>query len=415
MPNNTKILNARVQLRTHTKFQWETEYNTDVLLKGETGIEIDTNKFKFGNGVDNWDNLDYASGMAAELSSNSPTINDIDYDKGQLWIKTSEPQQVYILMSINGGSANWKRVVTAEELDQLGYGDMLQIDFATDPNDPNTPPSEEAKYVDNAKFAKTSKNVKGNGKLGTTEGETPLTNRQPDDIFEDNSNTVKRATADKNGNDISTTYINVNEKGQANGVATLDENGKIFSVQLPSYVDDVVKAYVNYAHAIAYINPNGTLYQSDWLVDAENNPLILNDGEKYAVYTQDANYYMLTYIWNATAQEFQQFTYTTDWLYTDETLQEKIIPEIGKIYIVIGEGHFRNRTYRYSSTANLYVQIKGDLVLGEEFGTAFPGDRGKAIEDYLEGLLNNNEEEKVNIAKVFITDGDTLIIDCNIN
>ena len=42
---------------------------------------------------------------------------------------------------------------------------------------------------------------------------------------------------------------NLNEKvntsllGQANGVATLDESGKVPSVQLPSYVDDVIEGY----------------------------------------------------------------------------------------------------------------------------------------------------------------------------
>lgn len=42
---------------------------------------------------------------------------------------------------------------------------------------------------------------------------------------------------------------NLNEKvntsllGQANGVATLDENGKVPSAQLPSYVDDVIEGY----------------------------------------------------------------------------------------------------------------------------------------------------------------------------
>lgn len=42
---------------------------------------------------------------------------------------------------------------------------------------------------------------------------------------------------------------NLNEKvntsllGQANGVATLDESGKVPSIQLPSYVDDVIEGY----------------------------------------------------------------------------------------------------------------------------------------------------------------------------
>ena len=40
-----------------------------------------------------------------------------------------------------------------------------------------------------------------------------------------------------------TNYIPKSEKGSANGVATLDGNGKVPSSQLPSYVDDVVEGY----------------------------------------------------------------------------------------------------------------------------------------------------------------------------
>lgn len=40
---------------------------------------------------------------------------------------------------------------------------------------------------------------------------------------------------------ISTDYIKQNEKGAPNGVATLDEHGKIPSSELPSFVDDVVE------------------------------------------------------------------------------------------------------------------------------------------------------------------------------
>lgn len=40
-----------------------------------------------------------------------------------------------------------------------------------------------------------------------------------------------------------TNYVPKSEKGSANGVATLDGNGKVPSSQLPSYVDDVVEGY----------------------------------------------------------------------------------------------------------------------------------------------------------------------------
>lgn len=53
--------------------------------------------------------------------------------------------------------------------------------------------------------------------------------------------TAKKAEQDSDGNRIVDTYIKVNQKGTANGVATLDVNCKIPSSQLPSYVDDVME------------------------------------------------------------------------------------------------------------------------------------------------------------------------------
>lgn len=57
------------------------------------------------------------------------------------------------------------------------------------------------------------------------------------------SGIAKKATGDKNGNDITTTYIKASLKGAANGVATLDSDGKVPSSQLPSYVDDIIEGY----------------------------------------------------------------------------------------------------------------------------------------------------------------------------
>lgn len=49
--------------------------------------------------------------------------------------------------------------------------------------------------------------------------------------------------------------------------------------------------------------------------------------------------------------------------------------ESGKIYVALDT----NKTYRWSGSA--YVEISQSLALGETSSTAFPGDRGKAIED----------------------------------
>lgn len=60
-----------------------------------------------------------------------------------------------------------------------------------------------------------------------------------------------KATYDSAGNNISTTYINKNEKGAASGVAELGSNGKVPNSQLSIYDINIV-----------------TLASGDWVSDA---------------------------------------------------------------------------------------------------------------------------------------------------
>ena len=86
--------------------------------------------------------------------------------------------------------------------------------------------------------------------------------------------------------------IPASEKGQANGVATLGGDGLVPTTQLPSYVDDVIEAYVRTA---------GTELTQDWL--STTGP----DGEALA-------------------------------------------PEKGKIYVVVSEGKYKDKQYRWAGT-----------------------------------------------------------------
>jgi len=52
--------------------------------------------------------------------------------------------------------------------------------------------------------------------------------------------------------------LNRSEKGQPNGVATLDNDGKVPASQLPSYVDDILE-YANYA-ALPGTGEGGKIY-----------------------------------------------------------------------------------------------------------------------------------------------------------
>lgn len=57
--------------------------------------------------------------------------------------------------------------------------------------------------------------------------------------------------------------------------------------------------------------------------------------------------------------------------------------ETGKIYITLDD----NLTYRWSGTQ--YVEVSKSLALGETSSTAFPGDRGKTVEDRFDSLPSN--------------------------
>lgn len=68
-------LKTRIVLRSDTAENWSS--SNPQLLKGEIGIELDTLKFKFGDGTSNWNSLKYAGVGSEELSSAiDSTINE---------------------------------------------------------------------------------------------------------------------------------------------------------------------------------------------------------------------------------------------------------------------------------------------------------------------------------------------------
>lgn len=134
-------------------------------------------------------------------------------------------------------------------------------------------------------------------------------------------------------------------KGEPNGFATLNSNGKVPEAQLPSYVDDVIEGY--------YID--GEFYTSEPTWDYEgyydgdvswtetetseisdpSTPLPIVDGAKY----KDLN-----------TNEIYQYNGTTN-EYTNITLDGLIEGESGKIYVDLNT----NTTYRYAQTQ--YVNL----------------------------------------------------------
>ena len=122
-------------------------------------------------------------------------------------------------------------------------------------------------------------------------------------------------------------------KAQANGLASLDENGKVPAGQLPSYVDDVIDVYATYD------------------VSATNEVTNIK-------------------------------------LYTDEGHTTAVVGEAGKSYNDITPDH-PGYQFRWSGTT--WVQIvSGGLIIGEIAGTAYDGAKGKTTTDNLNALIAFN-------------------------
>lgn len=114
--------------------------------------------------------------------------------------------------------------------------------------------------------------------------------------------------------------IPATQKGAVSGVAELDSTGRVPSTQLPSYVDDVVDSYV----------VGSTPLAADWLSNTSGGAALT--------------------------------------------------PETGKIYLVVSDGEYQNREYRWSGSQ--YAQLSPGVVLGETSSTAYRGDRGKVAYDH---------------------------------
>lgn len=112
-----KTLKSRILIRNDTASNWQTQ--NPVLMKGELGVEIDSRKFKFGDGTTAWNDLDYASASAAVVSTSVPSNGDYAYDIGTVWVNT-DTDKVYVLVDNTPSAAIWQQMVTPAELSNLG-------------------------------------------------------------------------------------------------------------------------------------------------------------------------------------------------------------------------------------------------------------------------------------------------------
>ena len=121
-------------------------------------------------------------------------------------------------------------------------------------------------------------------------------------------------------------------KGQPNGLAELDDNGKVPASQLPSYVDDVMDAYATYT-----VSPTGVLQNIQLYADAEH--------------------------------------------------ETPIVGERDKIYVNVTPGEV---SYQFRWSGSQWVHIDSNaIIIGDITGTAYDGGKGKAMENVVNSMPNN--------------------------
>ena len=121
-------------------------------------------------------------------------------------------------------------------------------------------------------------------------------------------------------------------KGQPNGLAELDGNGKVPASQLPSYVDDVMDAYATYT-----VSPTGVLQNIKLYADAEH--------------------------------------------------ETPIVGERDKIYVNVTPGEV---SYQFRWSGSQFIHIDSNaIIIGDITGTAYDGGKGKAMENVVNSMPNN--------------------------
>lgn len=121
-------------------------------------------------------------------------------------------------------------------------------------------------------------------------------------------------------------------KGQPNGLAELDGNGKVPASQLPSYVDDVMDAYATYT-----VSPTGVLQNIQLYADAEH--------------------------------------------------ETPIVGKRDKIYVNVTPGEV---SYQFRWSGSQFIHIDSNaIIIGDITGTAYDGGKGKAMENVVNSMPDN--------------------------
>ena len=119
----------RIQLRRGTAAQWAS--TNPVLAQGEPGVETDTGKQKFGNGIDVWTALPYASkgdqgipGVADDAS-----VEDLITDSGSATRGALNATYVTYVDSVTGLPLVGKHVIITVDTTTDDIADIIVEDI----------------------------------------------------------------------------------------------------------------------------------------------------------------------------------------------------------------------------------------------------------------------------------------------
>lgn len=93
----SKTVNSKILLRNDTAARWTS--NNPTLSKGQIGVQIDTKKFKFGDGTTPWNSLDYGAGasIAAASASTDGLMSSSDFTKLAGITEGAEPNVIEVV------------------------------------------------------------------------------------------------------------------------------------------------------------------------------------------------------------------------------------------------------------------------------------------------------------------------------
>lgn len=241
MANTT--LKTRIILNNKTTDEWA-QNGSFVGLKGEFLVDTVTRKIKIGDGATAYADLAYANLAPEEVQELIKNASHSHSNKSIL-DETTASFTTALLEKLNGIASGANKTIVDNALSSTSTNPVQN------------------KVVNSALGGKVPTSRKVNGKALTS------------DIT-------------LSANDVKA--IPVSQKGVANGVASLGDDGKVISAQLPSFVDDVLEGYVSDDSATfykdskkssAYTAEAGKIY-----VDLTNNKTYRWSGSKYIVISE---------------------------------------------------------------------------------------------------------------------------------